>query len=236
MIYRTNVFGPATAGVLALALLACGSDVPSSPPATTSARQSAASDEPAAPGAGTILSIDFETYPLGPLGAPWGGTKAGSSTVTVVNGGKHGKVLKLDAGSTSNDWLSYSTSFTPTSNNITVEYDVIPASGASSIFELKASGYGLSHNTLRLSRSPGSTALTSPAGSCGTLVDGTWNHVVLDVMSASHTFTVKVNGASLPACTNAPTTLVAPYKGIGVFDPINVGYGGRTGWDNFLVH
>lgn len=231
--HRSTINTAATA-IVGLFALACDSNIPSSPAAAaTAAATSASSVAPAA----TILQISFDTYPLGPLGAPWGGTRAGSSRLTVVSTANHGNALRDNAGSSANDWLSYTTSFPSTSNSITVEFDIIPAAGASPSFHLKGSGYGSSNNTFRLQRDPGSPAFNSSAGNCGNVVDGQWNHVIVTMNSAfPRTFTVKINGASTAACTNAPTSFTPPYKGIGIFDPINAGYGGLTGWDNFWVY
>ena len=185
------------------------------------------------------MSINFENYPLGPLGSPWSGYKAGTSTISVVSTPYHGRVARQNGGTASGDYLSYSTGFPATSSTVTAEFDIMPASGASPTFILLGSGYGASKNQLRLQRTPGSNALiagTLNGPNCGNLSNGTWNHVALTVVPSSSRFTVKINGVSVAACTNAPTTLVAPYHGIGVFDPSNAGYGGVTSWDNFLVH
>jgi hypothetical protein len=187
----------------------------------------------------TLLSINFESYPLGPLGSPWGGYRAGSSTISVVNTTYHGHVLRQVGGTATGDYLSYSTPFPSVTRTIAVEFDVMPASGASPTFILRGSGYGASNNQLRLQRTPGSNALiagTLTGPNCGNLTNGSWNHVILTVSPSTSKYTVKINGVSTPACTNATTTLDPPYKGIGVFDPSNAGYGGVTSWDNFSVH
>ncbi len=189
--------------------------------------------------AGSLLSIDFESYPLGPVGSPWGGYEAGSESLDVINTTNHGHVMRLVAGKATGDYLSYTTPFPGTSSTVTVGFDIRPGNGASPTFILRGSGYGASKNQLRLQRTPGSNALiagTLSGPHCGNLTNGSWNHVVLKVNPTSKTFTVTINGAGVAACTNAPTTLLPPFKGISVFDPSNLGYGGTTDWDNFLVN
>jgi hypothetical protein len=190
--------------------------------------------------ASTIDSITFESYSVGPLSTPWSGGSAGSSSVSIVNTPKHGKVLLQNAGKATGDYLSYSTPFSPVSTNLTVEFDVKPGSGASPTFILHGSGYGASKNQLRLQRIPGSNAVivgTLNGPNCGNLTNEAWNHVVLTVTStAPRTFTVTINGARTAACTGASTTFTPPYKAIGIFDPSNAGFGGTTTWDNFYIH
>ena len=160
-------------------------------------------------------------------------------SIRVVNTTNHGKVLRQVAGKESTDYLWYTTAFSGTSSAVTASFDVKPANGASPTFMLRGTGYGASKTQLRLQRMPGSNALiagTLNGPHCGNLTNGAWNHVVLKINPVAKTFSVTINGLGVAACTNAPTTLGTPYKGISVFDPSNVGYGGTTDWDNFVVN
>jgi hypothetical protein len=75
----------------ALCMAACAMDADETP----SEEQSVATLEQALT---PVLSVDFESYALGPLGAPWSvvkNTMGGASRADIASAAGHGKVLWL---------------------------------------------------------------------------------------------------------------------------------------------
>jgi hypothetical protein len=185
-----------------------------------------------------VTAVDFDSYPTGPLGAPWSVSQTGGSAISVATTADHGKVLALHGSATSGDFLTAAFPFSASDPLLRVQVDVKPASGATFIFDIKGTGSSLSARRVRLQRSPNSNVLVaSSAGTsdltCGTLASGAWSTIAVDIRAAQSapTFSVSVNG--LPtACTNAATTMGAPFTGVTLMDPSNEGWGGDVQLDN----
>ncbi|MCC6556573.1 MAG: hypothetical protein IT372_26740 [Polyangiaceae bacterium] len=193
--------------------------------------------EPAPPPALSppLFSFDFDGYPTGPLVA-WRVAGGGFSAATIVPWPGRGQVLRLDGGPALGDFLVAGATIPPYPGDITVRFDVHPASGASGIFTLLGSGSGYSGRQLRLMRGPISSDLVaaSSAGNvpCGPLPSGRWSTVTLRVHTAlPRTFDVMIDGAPT-ACTSLPTRIQPPFVGINIMDASNLGWGGRMYFDD----
>ncbi|HEX6014806.1 MAG TPA: hypothetical protein VFY87_24035, partial [Geminicoccaceae bacterium] len=133
--------------------------------------------------AAEVLNVDFESYPLGLLGAPWivtvntGATSA--STAAVVSTPDHGKALRLHGNKLTPDFLIASLGLSSSVPEIRVEVDVKPDPGASFIWSLHGAGPSIGSRRIRLQRAPGGTGLaaqTSPSGTtaCGAVASNAW--------------------------------------------------------------
>jgi hypothetical protein len=187
-----------------------------------------------------VLTEDFESQPLGPLGAPWTITSGGVSTVTVEDFGDHGHVARLDGDQTA-DFLIATRGFSAKATTITSSVQIRPDGGSSFIWILEGAGRSLGRRRIRLQRAPGSDTLvanTVPGGNraCGTLPSGVWSTVSLTVHAEGlpHTFDVRINGAGT-ACTASVTGLSPPFSGVSIMDASNEGWGGRVRFDSITV-
>jgi uncharacterized Zn-binding protein involved in type VI secretion len=185
-----------------------------------------------------VANVDFESYPTGPLGAPWSVSQTGASTISVVTTADHGKVLAMHGSTTEGDFLTAGFPFSSSDSLLHVQVDVKPAAGASFIFDVKGAGSSISARRVRLQRSPGSDALVASSSgtadlTCGNLASGVWSTLSVDIRAAQspHTFTVLINGQPI-ACTNATTNMGSPFTGINVMDPSNAAWGGDVQFDN----
>lgn len=182
--------------------------------------------------------VDFEDYALGPLGAPWSISQAGSSTATIVHTTDHGNVLRLQGSAVLGDFLIASLGFSSSAPNVATQVDINPDSGASFVWSLHGAGTSIGRRRIRLQRAPGATVLvanTVPNGDseCGTLASGVWSTVTLMVHTEAfpHTFDVLINGVAT-ACTGLETGLSPPFDSVSVMDASNEGFGGVVRFDN----
>jgi hypothetical protein len=120
----------------------------------------------------------------------------------------------------------------------TTEFTVNPAPGATFFYELLGSGTSYGTKLIHLGRVPGSNALqalaTTGTVACGTLPSGQPTVVTLAFDSVARTFDVLIAGAP-SACTDLPTKLVGPIKGLRMMDPGDLGYGGRVEFTNLAL-
>jgi len=188
-----------------------------------------------------VLHEDFEDDAIGPLGAPWSVTQAGSSQARIESTVDHGKVLLLHGGKVAGDYLLASRDSASSSTEIVMQVAIKPASGAAFIWGLHGAGSSIGARRIRLQREAGSTMLvaqTSPSGShnCGDLPSGVWSTVTLKVHASacSHTFDVLINGKAT-ACTGLSTGLSQPFTYIDVMDASNEGWGGDVRFDNIDI-
>jgi hypothetical protein len=188
-----------------------------------------------------VLHEDFEDDALGPLGAPWTITAAGSGSVSIVNTTDHGHVLKLLGSKTEGHFLIASRPISSASTEIVAEVDIKPAKGATFIWSLHGAGSSIGARRIRLQREPGSTMLVSntvPGGNrnCAPLPNNVWSRVTLKVHAGAlpHTFDVLINGAPT-ACTGLSTGLSQPFTNINVMDASNLNWGGDVRFDNIDI-
>lgn len=196
----------------------------------------------------SVLGVDFESYALGPLGAPWSVSfntgPDGASTARIVSiaaqSPVHGKVLLLN-GKTSPAYLIASLPLSASAPDISVAFDVEPASGASFVWGFHGAGGSIGSRRIRLQRGPGSTMLvaqTVPSGTtnCGALASNAWSKVVLTVHTQlfPHTFDVAINGVPT-ACKGTPANLSPPFSQVSIMDASNEGWGGKVWFDNISV-
>jgi hypothetical protein len=193
----------------------------------------------------TLLSINFETTPLGALGSPWFVSPSPSSTASTVRvvstSTTHGRVLLLHGATTLGDYLVASRSFSSSASQISTAVDIRPTAGSSFIWTLHGAGSSIGSRRIRLQRAPGSTMLvaqTSPSGStnCGNVANGVWSRVTLlvDARTFPHTFDVLINGVAT-ACRRITANLSPPFNAVSVMDASNAGWGGDVRFDNILV-
>jgi len=197
----------------------------------------------------SIVSTDFESNPLGSLGAPWTVTTDGpgsASRATIVNTTDHGKVLLLHGGKVAPSFLIASLGFSSSVSVISAEVDVNPAAGATFVWSLNGAGSSLGARRIRLERgtvaNPSSTSLdaqTSPSGTTScvpNLPSGAWSRIKLVVHTDvfPHQFDVLLNGAAT-ACTGIATGLSAPFNRVTIMDASNDGWGGDVRFDNIAV-
>jgi hypothetical protein len=196
----------------------------------------------------SVLSVDFESYALGPLGAPWSVSfntgPDGASTASIATSPGHGKVLVLN-GKSSPANLIASLPLSSSAPDITVAFEVRPASGASFVWGFHGAGRSLGSRRIRLQRAPSSpptsptlAAQTVPSGTtiCGGLASGAWSKVVLTVHTQlfPHTFDVSINNAPT-ACNGTLANLSPPFTQVSVMDASNEGWGGKVSFDNISV-
>jgi hypothetical protein len=187
----------------------------------------------------TVLHEDFEDDALGPLGAPWTISSAGSSSVSIVNTTDHGHALRLQGSSAEGHFLIASRALSSSSREINTQVDIKPSSGASFIWILNGAGSSIGRRRIRLQQAPGTTTLvasTVPSGNtnCGTLRSGAWSRVTLIVHSVPRTFDVLINGAPT-ACTGVAADIQPPFNSVSVMDASNAGWGGNVLFDNIDV-
>jgi len=188
----------------------------------------------------TVLHETFETYAVGPLGAPWSVTKSGSSRADVVNP-TTGKHLLFHGGTADGDYMLVRRNFSSAATEIVVNADLNPAANSSFVWELHGAGSSIGRRYIRLQRFVGSTMLISytvPGGSrnCAPLPSGVWSRVTLKVHATTypHTFDVLINGTPT-ACTGLSTGLSPTFTYVSITDINAVGYGGDTRFDNLDV-
>jgi hypothetical protein len=190
----------------------------------------------------SVLSVDFESYRLGPLGAPWSivANPGSASTARIVSTPDHGKALLLH-GSKAADFLITSLKLASSASQIGVDVNINPETGAAFVWSFHGAGPSIGSRRIRLQREPGSTTLvasTSPSGntSCGTLPSNGWSRVTLLVHGDAlpHTFDVRING-SATACRGVVTRLSPPFSQVSVMDASNAGWGGKVLFDNISV-
>jgi hypothetical protein len=188
----------------------------------------------------TVLHEDFEDDTVGPLGAPWSVTSAGSgSSVSIVNTNDHSRVLQLQANTAEGNYISASRPLSSSSQEITVQVDIKPSSGSSFIWSLHGAGTSIGRRRIRLQQNPGTTNLsahTVPGGetSCGKLKADAWSKVTLIVHSGSRTFDVLINGAAT-SCKGISAGIQPPFNSVSVMDASNAGWGGKVLFDNIDV-
>ena len=154
----------------------------------------------------------------------------GSSKMTDISS-LAGSGLRIEGGT---DLASYArgTYWVATgAMSATTEFTVNAAPGATFFYELLGSGTSYGTKLIHLERAPGSNALQALAKSgtvtCGTLASGQPTTVTLAFDSVARTFDVLIAGAP-SACTDLPTMLVGPIKGLRMMDPGTLDYGGRV--------
>lgn len=187
-----------------------------------------------------VVAVDFESYPLGPLGSPWSvSPSTGPSTVNVVTTADHGKALLLHGSNSA--YLIASLPFSSSATEITTDANIKPENGAAFIWTLTGAGSSIGRRRIRLQRPPGTDTLqvqTVPAGTvnCATLQSGVWSSVKLVVHAQiwPHTADVLINGAPT-ACSNLTVGLSPPFNGVQVMDAGNEGYAGNVLFDNIAV-
>lgn len=183
------------------------------------------------------FAIDFENYALGPLGAPWFVSQAGSTTSTIVTAGKHGKVLRVNGGK-GPDFTTNSLSIPATAGDLTIQFDVYPTTGAAFGFEVKPANSRYASDGIRLTGLPESGILRAanllPHTDCATLPPNAWSRVSVVIHYAVRTYDVRLNGGPT-SCSGLPFKLRTPgvpIDSIRVRDYSNEGYGGTVDWDN----
>jgi hypothetical protein len=194
---------------------------------------------PASPAAAAnLFSVDFESYATGPLGSPWFISKGGSSSASIVSTSDHGKVLRLNGGPQAGAFLTAVLSTPQRAGDLTVQFDVKPASGAAWGFEVFSASSRYPSQGIRLTALPGSGTVqgsnTSTGQSCGALRAGSWSRVAIVIHYAARTYDLRYNGTA-SQCSALPFKLPSPsdpFAGIRVRDYSNDGYGGQVDWDN----
>lgn len=185
----------------------------------------------------TVLHETFETYTVGPLGAPWSVTKSGSSHADIVST-TTGKHLLFHGGTADADYMLVRRDFSSSAPEIVVAADMNPAAGGSFVWELHGAGSSIGARRIRLQRLVGSTMLSSqtvPGGTrdCAPLPSGVWSRVTLKVHATvyPHTFDVLING-NPTACKALSTGLSPTFTYIAIMDIASAGYGGNIRFDN----
>src|SRR4029450_218706 len=74
----------------------------------------------------TVLHETFESYAIGPLGAPWLVTKSGSSRADVISTA-YGKRLLFHGGTADGDFMLVRRDFSSSRPEIVVSADMLPA-------------------------------------------------------------------------------------------------------------
>jgi hypothetical protein len=193
----------------------------------------------------TVLSVNFESTPLGALGSPWFVSPSPSTTTStarvVSTSTTHGRVLLLHGATTEGNFLIASRSLSSSATQIRSAVDILPAAGSSFIWTLHGAGSSIGSRRIRLQRAPGTTMLaaqTSPSGTtnCGSVPNGVWSRVTLIVYAQTypHTFDVLINGAAT-ACRKVVANLSPPFNSVSIMDASNTGWGGDVRFDNILV-
>jgi hypothetical protein len=187
----------------------------------------------------TVLHEDFEDDAVGSLGAPWTISSSGTGSVSIVSTTDHGHVLRLQGSTTEGYFLIASRPISSSSNDITVQIDIKPNSGASFIWSLHGAGTSIGRRRIRLQMAPGSTTLaaqTAPSGTtnCGTLRAGVWSRVTLIVHASRGAFDVLINGAGT-SCTGVSAGIQPPFNSVSVMDASNAGWGGTVRFDNINI-
>lgn len=228
------------AAVAAVVLLAGCGDNPVQPGPSVTPNANVA-----ATAATTVLSVNFETTPVGALGSPWFVSPSPSTTAStarvVSTSTTHGRVLLLHGATTEGNYLIASRSLSSSATQISSAVDILPAAGSSFIWSLHGAGSSIGSRRIRLQRAPGTTMLvaqTVPSGStsCGNVPNGVWSRVTLIVYTQTfpHTFDVLING-TLTACRKITANLSPPFNAVSVMDASNAGWGGDVRFDNILV-
>jgi hypothetical protein len=191
----------------------------------------------------SVLTVNFESSPLGPLGAPWAISSAGASSAAIIGTTDHGKALRLRGSTASGAFLVGALGLSSTASDINVRVDIRPNAGASFVWAVQGAGSSIGARRIRLQRAPNSTTLvasTSPSGNtdCGPLASNAWSTVTLVVHAqqcAERTFDVLINGLAT-SCTGLATGISAPYNAVSVMDASNLGWGGDVLFDNIIVN
>jgi len=201
-------------------------------------------DDPAEPDAAdstTALharfSEDFDAASGGALAAPWIVSSGGATRASVMETGEHGQALRVRASAVAGDFLIAARELPETTGDVTVQFTVRPARGASLVFLLSGSGYA--SRQLRLQRAPASGALVAAAASgnveCAALAADRWSTVTLALRAAeARGFDVQVDGAAT-RCTDLAMPIDLPLVSLGVMDASNEDWGGDVYWDDFEV-
>jgi len=241
--WNTTVASRLAVIAAALLLAACSDNpVQPGPSVAPSADASTAASTTAST---TVLSVNFESTPVGALGSPWfvsPGPSTTASTARVVSTSTtHGRVLLLHGAATEGNFLIGSRSLSSSASQIHSAVDVLPAAGSSFIWILNGAGSSIGSRRIRLQRAPGTTMLvaqTVPSGStnCGNVPNGVWSRVTLIVYTQTfpHTFDVLINGVT-SACRKVTANLSPPFSSVSVMDASNAGWGGDVRFDNILV-
>jgi hypothetical protein len=186
-----------------------------------------------------LFSEDFEGATRGSLAAPWFVSSAGASRASVVATSDDDQALRVRASAAAGDFLIAARDLPPIAGDVSVQFAVRPARGASLVFMLSATGSGDSSRQLRLQRAPGSGALVAASASgnveCGPLATDRWSTVTLTVRAAEpRSFDVRIDGATT-RCTELGTRLALPVTSLGVMDASNEDWGGDVYWDDFEI-
>ena len=187
-----------------------------------------------------VVAVDFESYPLGPLGSPWSlSPPSGPSTASIVSTADHGRALLLHGSNAA--YLIASLGFSSTATEITTRVAIDPDPGAAFIWTLTGAGSSIGRRRIRLQRPPGTDVIqvqTVPAGTvnCGPVPSGVWSSVelVVHAQSLPHTADVLING-SPTACTGLSVGLSPPFTGVQVMDAGNEGWAGDVRFDDIVV-
>jgi hypothetical protein len=157
-------------------------------------------------------------------------TTGGSSTATVTTS-LAGAGLQIDGGLEPASYALATYMIDTGAMNVTAEFTVNPAPGASFTYALRGTGGGYSSRYLRLQRVPESDALqavsVTGAVTCGPLASSRPTSVTLSFDGAARTFDVLIAGAP-SACTNLSTRASGPVTGFRVTDETIAGYGGHV--------
>jgi hypothetical protein len=189
-----------------------------------------------------IEDIDFEDYPLGPLGDPWTVSpdpSAGGSTIDVVEtGGAHGQVAEMN-GDPSGSYLFATLPINSWSPYLEVRVRARPVGGASFIFILNGAGSSIGARRIRLQHPPGTTRLeaqTVPSGTtyCGELLPNEWSRVSLRAHTRLRTFDVLIDGEPT-ACNDIAAGISTPFTSVQVMDAGNDGWGGVVDFDDLVI-
>lgn len=192
----------------------------------------------------SVIAVDFSSYPLGSLGAPWSITPASGvveGSASVVASSEHGKVLRMSGSRTSGQFLIAELPFSAAGPRAEVSFQVAPDQNSNFVFFLNAVRVGYRSSRISLQLSPGSNELVRvssyPQVSCGTLRPGTWSSVQISIRSdvSPSTYDVRINGVLKPECASQTTPLRLPLRSLQLMDASNDGWGGDVLFDDFAV-
>ena len=177
-----------------------------------------------------LFREDFEAAASGPLAAPWLVSSAGATRASVVATSDRGQALRVRASAVAGDFLIASRELPAIAGDVSVQFAVRPARGASLVFMLSGTGSGYASRQLRLLRAPGSGTLVAGSASgnveCGALPTDQRSTVTLDVRASEpRSFDVRIDGEAT-RCSELATRLGLPATSFGVMDASNEDWGG----------
>jgi hypothetical protein len=185
-----------------------------------------------------FFSIDFEDYPLGPLGSPWEITfDYGTSTGTIVEYAKAGggKVLEINGGTTSADYYAGTYVFGSRGAGLTISFDVLCESGA--ILGLGLFNTDGARAVVLFRDNVLGDIVTYDGYStmiyCGNIADNVWANLKI-VITGNYTYDVLINDSAVADCTGITTWDSAPFDSFYFIDWSSTGYGGVVYYDNVV--